>query len=85
MFSNEFIIQFGRIVTELTTNASSVSVDFPISFPVLWRASIGVVDLAGITHSGLIIKTKSLSTLTLKFYYETSASFKECHYIAIGY
>ena len=84
-FSNDFIVQFGIITTNLTTNGSSVTVDFPISFPIHWRGCIGITNLAGITRSGIIIDSGSLSSMKLLFYCESTASFKSAYYIAVGY
>ena len=85
VFSNDFIVQFGYIITNLTDNGSSVSVDFPISFTTYWRGCIGITDLSGITRSGIIIDSGSLSSMKLLFYCESTASFKSAYYIAVGY
>ena len=85
VFSNDFIVQFGYIITNLTDNGSSVSVDFPISFTTYWRGCIGITDLSGITRSGIIIDSSNLSSIILRFFCETTASFKQTHYIAVGY
>ena len=78
-------MQFGYITTNLTANGSSVTVDFPISFPTHWRGCIGITNLAGITRSGIIIDSSNLSSIILLFFCETTASFKQAHYIAVGY
>lgn len=62
-----------------------MTVDFPISFPIHWRGCIGITNLAGITRSGIIIGSGSLSSMKLTFYCESTASFKSAYYIAVGY